>query len=109
MTEQELGAAMLAHEKKISRSYLELGRNARPFPNRTPRALEIIRHLSTLPHGHRIRTSFLYNRFAYATVHQVLRKLLACKGITHIAETECPRWYQITDDNREMLEEILYE
>lgn len=108
MTEQELGAAMLAHEKKICRAYLDVGRDTRPFPNRTPRALEIVKHIYDLPYGQKIRTAFLCNKFAYATVHNVVRKLLACQGITHIPDTDFPRWYQITDDNREMLKEILY-
>ena len=109
MTEQELGAAMLAHEKKICRAYLEVGRDTRPFPNRTPRALEIVKHIYDGAPNTKIRTKQLHRLFKHATVHNVIRKLLACDGITHLPETENPRWYVTTKDNRDILEQILYE
>ena len=109
MTEQELGAAMLAHEKKICRAYLEVGRDTRPFPNRTPRALEIVKHIYDLPYGEKIRTRQLHRRFRHATVHNVVRKLVACDGLTHVPNTENPRWYVVTKANQEVVEQILYQ
>ena len=116
--EELLGAAMIAHEAGIDRSYLHLSRSmSQPFPMRRRQAMDVIRHINSLPAGMMFTIPHITigKRHTTGTVENVFRQLVACNGITLLRrKTPAPNsdkhnrfTYQIGDANRLVIEEIL--
>jgi len=116
MTEQELGLAMVAHEATIDRSYMHVNNGGgwynKPFPNRTPRAIAIIRWFFDKEEGSVLELSTAAQLHRMGTVHAVTRKLVDCGGLTKLPVTQPrgnARRYTVTPNNREVMAEILYD
>jgi hypothetical protein len=116
MTEAELGQAMVAHEATIDRSYMHVnnggGWYVKPFPNRTPRAIAIIKWFYATADGSVFELSAAAGFHRLGTVHAVTRKLVDCGGITRLPITQPrgnSRRYTVTADNRYVMDEILYD
>ena len=116
MTEQEYGQALLAHEATIDRSYMHVNNGGgwyhKPFPNRTPRAIAIIKWFYDNKEGSVFELSSAAKLHRLGTVHAVTRKLVDCGGLTKMPVTQPrgnARRYTVTDTNREVIEEILHD
>ena len=118
--ESRLGAAMMAHEARIDRSYLHLDRpSTRPFPLRRKQTMAIIKVIGSFENGEVFTEPHLtYDRqHSSGTVRAVLRKLVDCRGITKLRRKTCApnsiksnrHSYSINLVNRAVLEDIIHD
>ena len=106
--ETELGRQMLREEMTIDRAYLDCRLNSTAFPNHTAPAMGIIKWILDLPEGHVITSGEISRSFNYNTVYNVIKKLVAGRGITlykRLGNGKC--LYNVSPDNRVVLWEIL--
>lgn len=113
--EYALGQAMLIHEKGIDRSYMAINSGVyyqRPFPNRTEPAKRIMNWIYDQPEGSTFLLAEINKQFSHSTVHNAMKKLEACNGVTRVSTgtaTKCnPKKYTVSDYNRLILQEILF-
>ena len=116
MTEQEYGQALLAHEATIDRAYMHVNNGSgwynKPFPNRTRRAIAIIKWMHDRDDGNVFELSSAAKMHRLGTVHAVTRKLLESGGLTKLPRTHPrgnARRYTVTSESREVMDEILYD
>lgn len=108
LLEAELGRRMLTHEISIDRSYLDARLNSAAFPNRTGPSLAIIQWVYDTPEGYTITSAELSRTFNCCTVHNVIRKLVACRGIELVSKQSNGRClYKCGPENRDILWGIL--
>jgi hypothetical protein len=113
--EYALGQAMLIHEKGIDRSYMAINSGVyyqRPFPNRTETAKRIMNWIYDQPEGSTFLLAEINKKFRHSTVHNAMKKLEDCNGVTRVstgpATKSNPKKYTVSDYNRLILQEILF-
>ena len=107
--ETELGRQMLREEMTIDRAYLDCRLNSTAFPNRTVPAMGIIKWILDQPEDHIITSGEISRSFNYNTVYNVIKKLLAGRGLTLHKRLDNGKFiYKTTPENRVILQEILH-
>jgi hypothetical protein len=114
--EYELGQAMLSHEKAIDRSYMAINSGVsyqRPFPNRTVMARKIMKWIFDQPEGSMFLLAEINKEFSHSTVHNCMKKLEACRGVTRVSKgiaSRCnPKRFTVTAYNRLVLQEVMFD